>query len=437
MNSIKSYSGLLPLPQMHSSPTKSESPQKVASPFKIIFENKAFRVTDKQLGEGGSGVVNRGFSKYTESPVAVKTVSDRALAQIEVSGLQFDCPHTVRFRGEFEQDDEYSIVMDEIVGKNVFETFLCPKESKAKLTLSEIKSIASQLFEILEDLEDKNLINYDIKPENLIWQRTAHALTLIDLASIREVCDSSDTPPHVTLEYLAPEWILGGEVDCCYTIWSTACTLFELIVGEKLFPKHLEQIEEYDFILLQIAQQIGKPPATYLQQFDRAFVCFDENGECKDKWSIPPQAPWADRLKSALVLKGASEEEIVQWTELLGSMLRYENRANPQDLLAHPLCSHEIKVHLVYDSMNKCIMQLRRASKPDSSADLTIDFTRDKNCCLHIPKDPNDQYIVTIKKGLKVTEATLTLKTGENLDIIDLQTAVEPAKKKLFTLLDE
>lgn len=414
------------------SPHKGSSPLKNDSPCRIIFENQRFTVTSKMLGEGGSGVVNRGYSKYSESPVAVKTVSDRVVAQLEVSGLQFDIPHTVRYRGEFEQADEYSIVMDEVVGKNVFETFLCPKESTQKLTLGEIKSIATQLFEILEDLEDKNLINYDIKPENLLWNRSSNSLTSVDLASIRQIGEACDTDPHVTLEYLAPEWILGGEVDCSYSVWSAACTLFELIVGKKLFPKHKQHIEDYDFVLLQIVQQLGNPDAAYLQQFDRAFVCFDENLGCKDKWHLPKQAPWTDQLKEALVAKGATDEEVTQWTQLLASMLRYENRATPQVLLQSPVCVHEITAHLVYDRMNACVMQLKCASKVDPNPDLTIDFKKEKNCCLHIPKDPNDQYVLTMKKGAKEVQETITLRSGENLDVIAYQTAVEPAKKKLF-----
>lgn len=431
MNNIRQFGS--ESPHALASPLKEASPQKVESPYKIIFDSLRFTVTSKMLGEGGSGVVNRGFSKYSESPVAVKTVSDKVAAQPEVAGLQFEIPHTVRYRGEFEQADEYSIVMDEAAGKNIYETFLCPKESTQKLGLAELKSIAIQLFEILEDLSDKNLINYDIKPENLIWSRSAHSLTCVDLASIRQIGEECDIDPHVTLEYLAPEWILGGEIDCSYATWSAGCTLFELIVGQKLFQKHRQHIEDYDFILFQIAQQFGNPDAAYLQQFDRAFVCFDENLGCKDKWHVLKLAPWTERLREALVSKGATDEDVARWTELLGSMLRYENRAIPQALMQSPVCLDEIKAHLVYDRMNACVMQLKRASKEDPGPDLTIDFKREKNCCLHIPKDPNDQYVLTMKKGVKEFQTTITLKAGENLDVIQYQTAVEPAKKKLFT----
>ncbi len=403
------------------------------SPFKIVFESTKFKVTDKLLGEGGSGVVNRGFSKHTESPVAIKTVFDRSVAEIEVIGLQFEIPHATRFRDEFTRDhEEYSIVMDEIVGKNVFDTYLCPEQSKTKLNLREITSIACQLFEVLEDLEDKNLVNHDIKPQNLIWNRLANALTVVDLASIRQVDESCDSDPNITVEYLAPEVILGADADCSYNIWSSACVLFELIVGEKLFSVHPKDLEEYDFILMQIVREIGKPTAEYLQRYDRAFECFDENQESIKDWNIPERAHWTIRLKEALVLKGATAEELQQWQKLLASMLRYENRACPKDLLANPLCSNEIKVHLLFDRMNKCMMQLRRVTKEDALMDLTLDLRYQKNCCLHIPKDAQDAYVVVVNKGIKEAQATLTLRNGEKLDISAYQTQVEPAKRLLF-----
>jgi len=368
-------------------------------------------------------VVNRGFSVQTESPLAVKTVFDKLVAQAEVNGLQFEIPHAVRYRGEIERThDEYCVVMDEVAGKT-----LADGPARA---LSEIEAIACQQFEILEDLEDKGLINWDIKPENLIWNPASRSLSIIDLESLRLLGEPSETEPSVTLENVAPEALLGKEIDSSYNIWATGCLFFELIVGEKLFSTLHQEPENGEYILQQIVEQLGTPTKEYLDACEDSGLFFDDKQEMKPKWPAMTTGTWSARLTAALEKKGATALQIAEWNTLLASMLRYEGRASVQELLKSPLCSKEIRLRLMHDRMNKCQMVLTRAS--EAGADITIDFRKEKNCCLHIPKDPNDQYKLVVKKGSQQVEATLTLTAGQTVDIYSYQSQVAPEKKRLF-----
>ncbi len=397
------------------------SPYK-GSPCKILYQHGNFKVSDKVLGEGGTGVVSRAFAVHTDSPLAVKTLFEDVVQKAEVAGLQYEIPHATRHRGDFERDDEFHVVMDEAAGKTA---------DTASLSLSEIRALASQQFEILEDLEDKSLINYDIKPSNIIWNKASNSLTVIDLASMRSLDETYDDEPGITIEYLPPEAILGKEADTSYNIWSSACMLFELIVGEKLFSMLHSDPQEADFIFFQIVEQIGLPTKAYVDTCERGYLLFDEDLKMKPRWTLPSVEHWKVRLEKALIEKGATQEQVTQWQNLLSSMLCYEDRISPQELKKSPIRPDETHARLLYDRTNKCTLEITRASKESKSPDLVIDLKKEKNCCLHIPKDPDDQYKILVKNSTKQTSATVALKQDDRLDLYPYQQEIA-TKRKLF-----
>ncbi len=399
------------------------SPYK-SSPCRIAYQHGHIKVSDKVLGEGGTGVVYRAFSTHTDSPFAVKTVFEEHFAQKEVAGLQLEIPHATRYRADFKRDDEYHVVMDEVIGKTT---------KDVRLSLAEISAIASQQFEVLEDLEDKGLINFDIKPENMIWNRVSKTLTIIDLAALHSIDELGEDNPGVTIEYLPPEAILAKELDTSYNIWSTGCLLFELIVGEKLFEQLPADPEESDFIFFQIVEQIGRPTKEYVDTCERGYLLFDEELKMKPRWPLPVKEHWMVRLKNGLLSKGATDEQIEQWQKLLSSMLCYENRIEVHELRNNPVCPVEIRVGLLFDRMNKCTLEITRASCDEKSPDLTIDLRREKTTCLHLPKDPQDEYTILVKNSSKEKSARLCLKDGEKLDLFPLQQEIETRKKLNFT----
>ena len=122
--------------------------------------------------------------------------------------------------------------------------------------------------------------------------------------------------------------------------------------------------------------------------------------------------------------------EIQEWVKLLNSMLCYENRASAKDLLDNPLFIGEIHVNLILDPRNKCRMHLLSAS--DYSKGITMDFYSDKNTCLHIPRDPEGQYILILQNDTKEIKVPITLKNEGTLDITKYQAELDSVRTSLL-----
>lgn len=404
-----------------------------------------YHVSDSVIGESSTCKVFLGCNKETQSPVAVKKLANRVKAQSEVTTLKevqtFNLPHQVRFRDYFvhfnptDGSEDHCIVLDLLSAPNISYSFLNREKLDRRLTLSEIKSIANQLLEFLLDLHNHNMIHYDIKPANLSWQWESRSLKVFDFGSSRKV-NIDHSLPAVTYSYAAPEVILVKKQTCSYDIWSLGCTLFHLIQKEQLFKnaKNLSTLDIPDCYLMQIVEQIGKPSREYLKKCKRASACFDDHLELKKKWPLRKKPNWKTQITTTLTSEGVSQEEIQLWIDLLSSMLCYENRGTAQELLKSPLFKDEIKAHLVFDLKYKCKMYLQPAAKIHKSLDtvtlldlgemkfdIEINLKYDKNCCLHVPLDPNNQYLLYLVDNQKKMAFPIHLENEGILDITNYQ----------------
>jgi hypothetical protein len=124
------------------------------------------------------------------------------------------------------------------------------------------------------------------------------------------------------------------------------------------------------------------------------------------------------------------------------SLLSYEDRGSARAHIESPLFHLDVNVLLIRDKAIKCKMQLHRAGlvggpleAVDPAAipckDLSLNFSVDKACCLHIPKDANNQYLLFLEKDGFVVKEIVTLKKGDTLDITSFQSQLlEPLVKK-------
>jgi len=67
-------------------------------------------------------------------------------------------------------------------------------------------------------------------------------------------------------------------------------------------------------------------------------------------------------------------------------------------------------------------MMPKDLAKPD----IFIDFAEYKGDCLHIPRDPNDHYLIFVEKGGYLSKCQAEMKAGNELDITSLQADLAP-----------
>jgi serine/threonine-protein kinase PRP4 len=104
------------------------------------------------------------------------------------------------------------------------------------LNLFAVHSFTIQLFTALKHLKHNCIIHADIKPDNVLVDKSRTIIKLCDFGSAMFSGHNDLTPYLVSRFYRAPEIILGLPYDTPIDIWSTACVIYELFTGKTLFP---------------------------------------------------------------------------------------------------------------------------------------------------------------------------------------------------------
>jgi serine/threonine protein kinase len=98
----------------------------------------------------------------------------------------------------------------------------------------------------------------DIKPQNLLIDPTCHVLKVCDFGSAKKY-DETEVNKSVSYicsrYYRAPELMFGARsYNTSIDIWSAACVIAELILGEPLFKGELPHSQ-----LIEIINKLGSP----------------------------------------------------------------------------------------------------------------------------------------------------------------------------------
>jgi serine/threonine protein kinase len=109
--------------------------------------------------------------------------------------------------------------------------------------LSEVAFIVVQLAMILDHVHARGLVHRDVKPANVFLGAGAGAIRRVTLLDFGLACRASvPRPAHAgeslcvgTMQYAAPEQILGEPVDARTDVYSLGCVLYELVTGRRPF----------------------------------------------------------------------------------------------------------------------------------------------------------------------------------------------------------
>ena len=126
----------------------------------------------------------------------------------------------------------------ELMEGNLYELMRDRKESKSGLFSNDtVKSFMSQIFAALDHMHSKGVFHRNIKPENILVDKSGRHLKLAGFSSCRGACGNPPFTEHIgTRWYRPPEVLLtcgmyGPEVD----VWGAGCILFELTALYPLF----------------------------------------------------------------------------------------------------------------------------------------------------------------------------------------------------------
>ena len=144
------------------------------------------------------------------------------------------------------------------------------KKSKfSGLSIRFVRKVALQLAHVLYVLRyalPYPLIHCDIKPENILLRhQTRSGVVLIDFGSSFLHCEEEQKGTYVQSRYYrAPEVVLNAGYACPADAWSLGATLFELVVGDPIFPGRSESHQLHLFERL-----LGRVPDSLLSSCRR------------------------------------------------------------------------------------------------------------------------------------------------------------------------
>ena len=226
-----------------------------------------YRIAEK-IGAGGMGEVYRAHDEHLSRDVAIKvlpagTLSDQSARRHfrnEAMALsKLNHPGIATIYDFDTQDGVDFLVMEYIPGITLSE-----KLAGRPLTEKEVVALGTQLAEALAAAHAEGVVHRDLKPGNLRVTGDGR-LKILDfgLAKLRlPVAPSAATESldqtlamAGTLPYMAPEQLLGEEVDARTDIHAAGAVLYEMATGQRPFGK-LERAQ----LVTAILRQAPAPP---------------------------------------------------------------------------------------------------------------------------------------------------------------------------------
>jgi eukaryotic-like serine/threonine-protein kinase len=203
--------------------------QKLAGRYEII----------ETIGRGGMGVVYRALDLELSEPVAVKTlrrefVSDStALARFKSElrlARRISHRNVIRTHDLGETDGMYFITMEYVEGTSVKALIA----ERGRLPVHATLPIAKQLCRALEVAHEQGIIHRDIKPHNMVLAPDG-VLKVMDFGIARllgRTKGMTETGAIIgTPEYMAPEQLLGEDVDARADIYAVGVVIYECLTG--------------------------------------------------------------------------------------------------------------------------------------------------------------------------------------------------------------
>jgi len=196
------------------------------------------------LGVGGMGVVYRAWDRELKEAVAIKTLLSEVL-RTEPSALErfkqeiklarrIAHRNVVRTYDLGEIGGLYFITMEFIEGQSLKHVIA----ARGSLPVAVVLTIGKQLCRALQVAHEEGVIHRDIKPQNLIVEPSG-TLKVMDFGIARLATRTEGMTQAGmaigTPEYMAPEQLLGGDVDFRADLYAAGAVLFECLTGRTPF----------------------------------------------------------------------------------------------------------------------------------------------------------------------------------------------------------
>ena len=322
--------------------------------------------------------VQRAGSKYTQVSLdeihLLEEVGRAREKAIERYGHACGGDCVVELKGKFElgRPAKQMCMSFEMLGPSLLDLII--DHGYKGLPLPIARQIAKHCLSGLNFLHACGIVHTDVKPENVLltlpkggeqpvpgdgtpvwWAKNSHRLDgawklrtgwsddlnegnigakLVDLGN--SCFDNHHFSDNIqTIEYRSPEVVIGAGYSTSADIWSTACTIFELVTGEYLFDPHQgDGYSREEDLLAHHQELLGKFSKEFALSGKHSPKQFDEAGNMRN---VPNLRFW--NLVDVLVDKYGWESTVAnEFADFLLPMLCPDpkHRSTAAERLAHP-----------------------------------------------------------------------------------------------------
>jgi TolB-like protein len=199
-----------------------------------------------QLGRGGMGIVFAAEDESLGRRVAVKTIAEtdggarKRFRREARAAAGVNHPNVCQVYEIGEDSGQLFIAMELLEGESLAERL-----RRGPLSVAEAGRLAQGMLAALQALHDAGIVHRDLKPSNTFL--TPHGVKLLDFGLARPLpreltqeveAGSLLTRPGLlvgTPRYMAPEQILGHDIDARTDLFVAGAVLYEAIAGRPAF----------------------------------------------------------------------------------------------------------------------------------------------------------------------------------------------------------
>ncbi|CAN0434527.1 unnamed protein product [Lampetra planeri] len=303
----------------------------------ILFRHEHLRYRYevlKKIGEGGQGQVIQCLDHKRNILVAIKIlVSPSSSKQETYQKMELQIALELQDEGSDEDFNvikvlnifhfrgHYCIVM-ELLKESLHEVIR--NAGLRRLDMAMVKTYTRGILKFLRHINSRKIVHADIKPENVLVKDTVTGTVRITDFGTSFFVESQPMNVGGTLEYLAPELLLGYSLTCGVDMWALGCAVAELATGREL-----SRSNSHEDHLPRCIEILGMPPRYMVNGAPDRTQFFDHRGKmfCPGKKRVPGSFPLHRVLKS----------DDPEFVEFISSCLRWDPncRMTPAQALAH------------------------------------------------------------------------------------------------------
>ncbi len=262
-----------------------------------------------EISRGAMGVVYRAEDLGLSRPVALKRLRPDLTRDVELvrrfreeAGILASINHEnlVRVYSFVEDRDDVFFVMELVEGISLDNLLADLIDENRDLDCGRVAVIVAQVASALDAMHAAGVMHRDVKPGNVVLDRTRDRAVLVDVGLARRLGDKSE--PAGTPGYIAPESLRGDPESPATDVYGLAATTYALLTGQAPFGR----ADDYREILRRQIEEEPRPPSAWREDLPRDVDAVILRGMAAEQ---------DDRYRSAGELASALEEAIGELAE--------------------------------------------------------------------------------------------------------------------------